>query len=97
MIILNEGRVEAYGSYSDVKGFNLGSLDLRSDTDPNQKDKDGEDLEGEACALPAQKSKEASAEDKVKQEVSNNLLFSWNFIPYSEALLTKLRCVKSKT
>jgi len=51
----------------------LGNLDLQSDTDPNRKDKESEALEGEACALPAQKSKEASAEDKVKQEVSNNL------------------------
>lgn len=66
--------MEAQGSYADIKNFNLSSLELKGDKNPNQKDEYDEAPEGEAPAMQAVPPKEVSAEDKAKQEVSTKLM-----------------------
>lgn len=61
--------MEAQGSYADIKNFNLSSLELKGDKNPNQKDE-----YDEAPAMQAVPPKEVSAEDKAKQEVSTKLM-----------------------
>ena len=72
ILILNEGRAEAYGSYEEISKFNLSSLNLMSKVDPNKKDEYDEIQEEEnENEIEQEKEAKAMSDDmKAKQEAS---------------------------